>query len=357
MRIYLYILAGLTSALIGWSLGQFFITDLNFSEVPVEIFLFPCITISLAVGMVLNEIFLSSPTRTKLNMRAMPVPVAIAAGLGIVSGLFAGVLVQALFLPQLNIPPFIVRTLGWLCIGSSVGFAEGFTWRWRSIEAGNKQRFRKRFRTSIIAGFVASLSAALVFELLRVIIGPAIRGIAGIEDPLGFSILGILLGLAFSLTVSPSYMVALRAGTGFEYVDRDLAVNPVTQTGPTIKNSLRFISLAGSDQIEEGLSIQLPPDGKITIGSAAEVDIYLPEIPDYLAHIELRERESFLVAKGTGVEVNGSKVQINKSTTLKHNHILTFRVNHTHQHNNGGQKHGKGLYRFVYYNRFLDPQA
>jgi hypothetical protein len=357
VRVYLYVLAGLTSALIGWSLGQFFITDLKLLTNLPEIILFPCIAISLAVGMVLNEIFLSSPTRPKLNIRSMPVPVAIAAGLGLLAGLLAGALVQILFLPQLSIPPFVVRMLGWLCIGSSVGFAEGFTWRWRSIEAGNKRRFHQRFRTSIVAGSIASLLAALLFELLRLIIGPAIRGIAGIEDPLGFSILGILLGLAFSLTASPSYMVALRAGAGFEYVDRELEVNSVIQARPTIKNALQFISLAGTDQIEEGLSIQLPPTGKITIGSAANSDIYIPEMAEYAAYIELRERESFLIAKEAGIEINGSKIKLNQSATLKHNHILTFRVNQIQQQNNGEQKYGKGLYRFVYYNRFLDPQA
>ena len=356
MRIYLYILAGLTSALIGWNLGQFFIADLGLIQKLPEIILFPCIAISLAIGMVLNEIFLSSPTRPKLNLRSALIPITIAAVLGLIAGLIAGSLVQILFLPQLGIPSFIVRTLGWLCIGTSVGFAEGFTWRWRSIEAGNKRRFRKRFRTSVIAGTVASLAAAILFEILRLIIGPSIRSIAGLEDPIGFSILGILLGLAFSLTVSPSYMVALRAGAGFEYRDPETEIYPVNQSYPRINPSLKFISNSETDQIEEGLSIQLPASGKILIGAAPEADIYIPTTVDCVAQIDLQARKSLLRVKERGVEVNGEKIQINKSILLKHNHVLTFRVNQT-TNGMGEKQYGKEFYRFVYYNRFLDPQA
>jgi hypothetical protein len=350
MRIYLYMLAGVASALVGWNLGQFFIADLGlFSKLP-EIVLFPCIAVSLAVGMVLNEIFLSSPTRPKLNFRSAPIPIAIAASLGLGIGLGAGLFVQILFLPQLRIPSFIVRVFGWLCIGSSIGLAEGYTWRWRSIEAGNKRRFKKRFKTSIIAASSASLAAAILFEILRALIGQPIRELAGIEDPIGFSILGALLGLAFSLTASPSYMVALRAGAGFEY--SDIEDETKASKHPKIENSLRFISSSETNHIEEGLSIQLPAGGRIIIGSASGADIYIPGIADCAAHIEFRARDSILTATEADiVEVNGEKLSTNKSISLKHNHILTFRVGQKKEH------HGKNFYRFVYYNRFLDPQA
>jgi hypothetical protein len=350
MRSYLYIIAGITSALIGWSLGQFFITDLAFLNKLPEITLFPCIAASLALGMVLNEIFLSSPTRPKLNLRSAPIPIAIAAGLGLAAGLFAGLFVQLLFLPQLRIPSFIVRIFGWLCIGISTGLAEGYTWRWRSIEAGNKTRFKKRFKTSIIAGAMASLAAAVLFEIIRLVVGQPIREIAGIEDPIGFSILGGLLGLAFSLTGSPSYMVALRAGGGFEYSDIDRDTKKSHH--PRIESPLKFISLADTDYIEEGLSIQLPAQGKIIIGSAPGSNICIPGVPDCAAHIEFRARDSLLTASEPDtVEVNGEKISPGRPATLKHNHILTFRV--TNQKNS----HAKKFYRFVYYNRFLDPQA
>jgi hypothetical protein len=350
MRIYLYILAGMTSALIGWNIGQFFISDLGWLSKLPEIILFPCITISLAIGMVLNEIFLSTPTRPKLNFRSAPIPIAIAAALGLGVGLFAGLFVQLLFLPQLRIPAFIVRVVGWLCIGSAIGLAEGYTWRWRSIEAGNKHRFRKRFKTSLIAGSLASLAAAILFEVVRLLIGQPTREIAGIEDPIGFSILGALLGLAFSLTISPSYMVALRAGAGFEY--SDFAGERQQSECPRIADSLRFISLSDTKYVEEGLSIQLPAGGKVTIGSAPDTDIQIPGIADYAAYIEFKARDSLIVANNNDlIEVNGEKLSSNKPVLLKHNHIITFRATKKRSH------HAKEYYRFVYYNRFLDPQA
>ena len=351
MRIYLYIIAGIISALIGWNLGQFFISDIGLLGNLPEVVLFPCIAISLAIGMVLNEIFLSSPTRSKLNFRSAPIPIAIALGLGLSIGLAAGLFVQILFLPQLRIPSFLIRVFGWLCIGSSIGLAEGYTWKWRSIEAGNKRRFKKRLNTSVFAATAASLVAAILFELLRVLIGQPVRELAGIEDPIGFSILGALLGLAFSLTSSPSYMVALRAGAGFEYSDPN---DESHERGryPKIENSLRFIGDSTDDQIEEGLSIQLPAEGRILIGSASESTIYIPGIPDHVAHIEFRSRESFLTAHESDVvEINGEKLSANKPVSLKHNHILTFRV--TRETNSYAKKY----YSFVYYNRFLDPQA
>jgi hypothetical protein len=349
MRIYLYVLAGITSALIGWNLGQFFLTDLSvFRNLP-EIILFPCITISLAVGMVLNEIFLSSPTRPKLNLRVSLKSIIIATGLGLSMGLFVGLFVQLLFLPQFRIPAFFVRIFGWLCIGSSIGLAEGYTWRWRSIEAGDKKRFRQRFKTSIIASNLASLTAAIFFEIVRLFTGQLPRELAGIEDPIGFSILGALLGLAFSLTSSPSYMIALRAGKGFEYTGED---PNQSSHYPCIQGSLKFVSNSETDHIEEGLSIQLPVSGKITIGSDPDASLSIPELPPYIAYIELKSRESRLVVEPGGiVEVNGEQLKADKPKSLKHNSILTFYSKKQNISN------GKFVYRFVYYNRFLDPQA
>ena len=356
MRPYLYILAGLTSAIIGWNIGQFFISDLRLLQQLPEIILFPCIAISLSVGMVLNEIFLSSPTRTKLNLRTAPKPVYIATGLGLIFGLVAGILIQILLVPQLGIPDFIIRTLGWLCVGASVGFAEGYTWRWRSVAAGNKNRFRKRLKTSILAGLLSSLIAAMLFEILRLIIGAGIQSIADFEDPIGFSILGVLLGLAFSLTTSPSYMVALRAGAGFEYRDMDIQPSSNNQAYPHISPSLNFISSSEIDQIEEGLSIELPVNRKIIIGSASGADIHIPNIAECAAEIDLRSRESLLTPREIGIEINGDKIGPHKSIKLKHNNILTLYVSQK-LNDIGVNYDDKGFYRFVYYNRFLDPQA
>jgi len=352
MRIYLYILAGTTSALIGWNLGQFLLTDLGLFKQFPEISLFPCIAISLAIGMVLNEIFISNPTRPKICFRIAKTTLLSAAILGLLAGLIAGGISQILLLPY-PIPPEVVRTLGWLLIGSSVGLAEGLAWRSRSIEAGDPKRSQERLRTSIMAASGASLVAAGLFELIRTL-GEIPEALKSAEDPLGFAILGLLLGLVFSRTNSPSYMAALRAGAGFEYTgEKDEEIEPQPKID---KSLLKFVSDGGTDKIEEGLSIQLPTTGKIRIGSATKKTphIYLPEVPLHVADIEVKQREALLSPNAKSyhtIEVNGERLDSSRDIPLKHNYVLTF---HTR---NQGEIGDEKIYRFVYYNRFLDPQA
>lgn len=384
MRIYLYIIAGITSALLGWNIGQFFLTDLGlFTQFP-EITLFPCIAISLAFGMVMNEIFISNPTRPKRSLKTAKQPLLIALGLGTLSGLIAGIISQILFLPIIRVPTPIVRTLGWLLIGSSVGIAEGLSWRWYSIEAGSKKRFQQRLKTSVVAASGASFTAAILFELIRLNWGTMSAEFKGIEDPIGFSILGLLLGGVFSLTNSPSYIAALRAGRGFEYIEfkdvppqyiefnddpeepvesEDDPQNPlipkINQSYPAIdKSSLSFTTETeniNDDEIEEGLSIQLPGHGTIRIGCAVEnTHISIPGIPLHVADIKLEKRTATLIPDNQffyAIEVNGTRLKSRRSIPLKHNYVLTFYATSLNGINE------EKYYRFVYYNRFLDPQA
>lgn len=364
MRIYLYILAGITSALMGWNLGQFILTDLGLLKKVPEIVLFPCIAIFLAIGMVLTEIFISNPTRPKLSFRIAKQPLIIAAGLGLVSGLISGGIAQILFLPQIRVPTPIIRTLGWLLIGSSIGLAEGWTWKWRSIEAGDRKKFQQRLKTSVIAASIASFSAALLFELIRQLIGGKFpKELAGIEDPIGFSILGILLGLAFSISFdSPSYIPALRAGAGFEYTGKTYTESYGSQTTilskakPYIKiPTLKFVSNSEEEEIEEGLSIQLPTKGKIKIGSADKADVYIPEIPLHAADLVIEARETRLEPNSKyfyTIKVNGETLSTSNPMRLKHNFVLAFETL-----DSTGTSYETKTYRFVYYNRFLDPQA
>ncbi|MDJ0902161.1 MAG: hypothetical protein QNJ55_25500 [Xenococcus sp. MO_188.B8] len=367
MRIYLYLLAGITSALIGWNIGQFFIADIGLFNQAPEIILFPCIAISLAIGMVINEIFISTPTRPKLSFRIIRIPIIIATGLGLIAGLIAGSISQVLFLPEIPVPAAIVRMLGWLLIGSSVGLAEGLTWWWHSMEAGDPKRFQRRFKTSISAASGASLIAAFLFELIRILVqlisdGGVSKGFRALEDPLGFSLLGLLLGLAFSITNSPSYMAALRAGAGFEYedkgnyfVDDDLPITDEDDNYPRIDQKLlKFVSNSEEDKIEEGLSIQLPPTGKITIGSGEDDQIYIPELPPQLATLMLEHRKTLLIPNSKfyrKIKVNGYLLNSRKKILLKHNFVVAF---HTSKKDEFDEPK---IYRFVYYNRFLDPQA
>lgn len=361
MRIYFYILAGITSALIGWNLGQFLLTDLGFLAQLPSIVLFPCIAISLAVGMVFTEIFISNPTRPKSNLRIAFLPISIAAGLGLLAGLIAGSISEILFLPQIHVSARIVRIIGWLLIGGSTGIAEGVTWRWHSIEAGDRKRYQQRFWTSLIGSIAASLAAALIFEMLRQSLPGLVQDLKAYEDPIGFSILGILLGFVFSVSTSPSYMAALRAGAGFEYTgepvyNSDNEQNTATEY-PLIEKQesrLKFVSDSEADQIEEGLSIQLPGKGKIKIGSAKDTHIRIPGLPVYSADLELKPRETLLVPNQRfyrTLEVNGERLTSCKSIPLKHNYVLTFYPQ------DKGTTHEHKFFRFVYYNRFLDPQA
>lgn len=375
MRIYFYLLAGIISALLGWNIGQFFLTDLGILKQFPEVVLFPCIAISLAIGMVINEIFISNPTRPKINFRTAKIPLLIALLLGLVFGSVAGVFSQILFLPQNNVPTPLIRTFGWLVIGVSVGLAEGLTWRLRSIEAGDSKRFWQRFKISLLGASFASLVAALLFELVRSFLAgiasdpETVSNLRAIEDPIGFSILGLFLGLFFSISNSPSYMVALRAGAGFEYTgenyqgyededqysdnnDSYAALQNISHPYIEIPK-LKFVS-SQQDKIEEGLSIQLPSQGIIKIGSAKKAQICIPGLPLHCADLELKPREAILYPNPRyyrTIEVNGKHLGTNNPIALKHNYLLTF-----HPKEQDGFNHEK-FYRFVYYNRFLDPQA
>lgn len=360
MRRYLYILAGITSALLGWNLGQFFLTDLDLLKQFPEIVLFPCIAISLAIGMVMNEIFISNPTRPKLSFRIAKIPLLIAFGLGLLAGLIAGCISRILFLPQIPIPAVIVRILGWVLIGFSVGLAEGLSWCWHSMEAGDRKRFQRRLVISSTVATFTSLLAAVLFEVIR-LLGVISAQFRSIEDPLGFSILGLSLGSAFSFTNSPSYLGALRAGAGFEYtgpsyVDIDKELKSVNKSFPYIdKSTLKFVSEYDTYEIEEGLSIQLPGTGTIRIGSAVNKShIYIPDLPLHLADLVLKKNEAILSPNSEyfkNIEVNGERLKSRQNINLKHNYVLTFYTIYKESRND------KKIYRFVYYNRFLDPQA
>jgi hypothetical protein len=366
MRPYLYILAGLTSALLGWNLGQLILTDFGWLQPFPEVVLFPCIAISLAIGSVANEIFVSNPTRPKLSLKMLRFPLLIALGVGLLAGLVAGVVSQILFLPQIPVPAFFVRIFGWLVVGAAVGFAEGLSWRSHSIEAGNPQRFRQRLLVSVSAASLASLLAASIFELIRQLWETFPLALRAYEDPLGFALLGLCLGIAFSITnASPSYLPALRAGRGFEYTgddydDLDPNATVVLRDYPKIDRSyLKFVAHPSSgdqdeDEIEEGLSIQLPTKGVIRIGSAEKAQIQLPHLPLHAADIHFKGKEAILSPNQKfyrTVAVNGTRLGSRRNIPLKHNYVLTF---YTIDEDDIETPQN---YRLVFYNRFFDPMA
>ncbi|MEB3827022.1 hypothetical protein [Phormidium sp. CCY1219] len=367
MRPYLYILAGITSALLGWNIGQVFLSDLGWLKSFREVVLFPCIAISLAIGSVANEIFVSNPTRPQLSLRMLRIPLLIALGVGLVSGLVAGGISQILFAPQIKVPAFVVRIFGWLVVGASVGVAEGLSWRWHSLEAGNPKRFRQRLILSIIAASLASAIAASIFELIRQTLGTMPVAFKPYEDPLGFAVLGLCLGIAFSITnLSPSYIPALRAGKGFEYKGEDYGdIDPQKtiklQNYPRIDRALvKFISYRSQaeeeaeDEIEEGISIELPVKGIIRVGSAPVANLCLPHLPLHAADIKLAGQKAVLIPNAKSfytVAINGTRLGTRRNVSLKHNYVITFYT--VDKEDIEAPK----CYRLVFYNRFLDPMA
>ena len=115
-----------------------------------------------------------------------------------------------------------------------------------------------------------------------------------------------------------------------------------------------------TDKIEEELSIQLSPRGKAKIGSAQlkilgsqqfGVNICLPGLPLHIADLDLGPSQTILVPNlkfFNRIEYQGDPLTESTPIKLKHNDLITFYTE------NGNDKK---LFRFVYYNRFLDPQS
>ena len=69
-----------------------------------------------AMEEMMNEIFISSPTRPSLSLRKIRIPLLIALGLGLGFGLVGGGVSLVVLLPGVKIPPLNIRILVWLLI-------------------------------------------------------------------------------------------------------------------------------------------------------------------------------------------------------------------------------------------------
>lgn len=349
MRFYFYTISGIVSALIGWSISQILVIDLpqtaGLDSLPfyAELILFPIVAASLAVAMVVTEIFLSNPTRFKANKRVLPryfwPAIQTGLGAGLVAFLFFWVLRQS------GAPAFIVRVVAWSLIGLFTGLGEGLSWRLRSIEAATR-RANQRIQRAALYGLGAGFVAALVFEVLH-------KPLKAYADPIGFLILGISLGLSLSVAASPTYQTALRAGEGFESV---YGANNNRDRPRLNSSELRFASRDDYQNIEEGLSIQLPTTTTrpLTIGSREGADIYIPNIYLEAARLHISDRRVAIESLVEGaVAIQAWRIPEGTTPqTLRHNQILTF----YHAPNNESADDEK-YYRFVFYDRFLDPEA
>ena len=106
-----------------------------------------------------------------------------------------------------------------------------------------------------------------------------------------------------------------------------------------------------TDKIEEGLSIQLPPRGKVKIDSAQlkilgsqqfGVNICLPGLPLHIADLDLALSQTILVPNlnfFNRIEYFGDPLTESTPIKLRHKDLITF-----HAENGNAQK----LFRFVY---------
>lgn len=381
-RLSYYILSGIVAALFGWSLSQIFLIDLAnlFKQLPFlkdslnyfhdDIVLFPIVAACLAGAMVIADIFMSNPTRYKANRRELPPYLWRAIGIGLGAGLLSALISWILYAS--NLPKELVRVVAWCLIGFFTGLGESIVWRFRS-EEGETSKANRRMIRVILCGLIAGFVAAVLIEIIRRPIE-----LKGWEDPLGFFILGLSLGAFLSFGTSPSYQAALRAGQGFEFyfdksgIQQDNNEEQQNQSKeqekktkqqqdknekhlPKLQNPLlRFVTEDTEDDeekvIEEGLSIQLPTtlEKPIFIGSDPQADIYIPNIPSKCASLTQKNRMFILKClTEDSVRVNQDLKIKNESVTLRHNQIITLYY----------ETDNSMFYRFVFYNRFLDPEA
>lgn len=354
-RALFYTLAGIVSAIIGWfisqilliDLGQFFIKyTLLFNP---DFILLPFVGACLAAAMVVTEIFLSNPTRYRANRRVLPPYFWGALGTGAVAGVISAVCTSLLY--ATGTPSGIVRIVAWSLVGFFTGLGESFSWRLRSIEASSNQA-NQRIKKAILFGFGAGFGAAILVELIR-----SNMQLGGYEDPAGFLVLGLMLGLSLSFATAPTYQVALRAGKGFEPPSSEAPV--VSKNLPELKNNnLRFATRSSSSIIEEGLSIKLPSQttSPLIIGSGDTADIYIPHIPEECAALEVTNRQVTLTCYAhQKVKIQNLRMSQGDPKTLIHNQIITFY--HENENRQPNEEEDTKLYRFVFYDRFLDPQA
>ena len=353
MRQLLYILAGFLAGLIGVLVSHFILLTPIIDNILVKInlnysslILFPITSSSIAVSMVLAEIFLNNPTRIKDNLEVLGEPTKKAILIGITSGLVAAILL--IFVGEtttINASPFIL--IGWILVGATAGAADGFSWQFRTIEGGQKTRAITRLFVSITGGIFSGIIAFSLSQLLS----SKFSSLSDMEIIIGFIILGIVLALVLSQASAASLCFALRAGAGFELDDRESNFSRIRNRQLRFNFKSPHAQEGYEKRIEEGISIELPNRGKITIGSSQDSHIYVSVLPPHCAEIIINDRQVAVKSLKRGYVIVDNKVLgVNKIQQLKHNQILTFRA--------VKQELSRiKIVRFVFYDRFLDPQA
>jgi hypothetical protein len=387
IRTWFFLLAGITFANVGWNLGQFLTYDMGLDKLiprPEPIFM-GFTAFCLAFGFVLTELVVSHPFRSPWKTSKT---LWAAIGFGIFFGiLFAGIY-WAIDSPQFGRALFFsnwqgstFRWLAWSLVGIATVLAESLAWQTTNViekidksqvnaKSGTKKNRDSLIRLGITIAFslFAAFIASWLFEFLRTtqVVIANIASIKKFEAPSGLMLLGAFLGIAFSICTSPTYVASLRAGAGFEFREGNASIKGY------ILPPLKFVGgrFEGQKNIEEGLTIQLLSrslvgfvssflngdaskrsdviNNGILIGSDSNCHIQLDGIAPEICKI-INQDNSYILERSDDddsakVAVNGKEISSSEPQAIKHNTIITLYA--TNQ---------KDFYRFVYYNRFLDP--
>ncbi|NET43463.1 hypothetical protein [Okeania sp. SIO2B3] len=396
MRNWLYFIVGLLASVLGWSFSQILLVDFKpiwdsldltfFAQYPYLIKFF-IVTIFLAVAMVMAEVFFSHPTRLKQGWKVLKLPLRFAIVASILGAILSGIIS---FVLKLTIfPAWTIRLIDWLIIGLVIGFAEGITWllrTWSKLVL-NKTTIGgiQNDTTKVINHFVKSICLSLIVSLIVFIFSEIIIK----QDIWSFILLGTMLGFALSFTESPNSQFALKAGYGFERISggNTTTNNLNRQTYKDRRLKLVYAPSGNQLTIQEGLSIELPKTGNIIIGSDVEqADIIVNDLPGQIATIKINGRNATIenfsnnILKKLPSEIvikppetvnntapnpyaNISNQPENSSPNLDkdlelidypneielyHNTVITL-----YTKNQSSRKY----VRFVFYDRFLDPEA
>ncbi|MBD2195243.1 MULTISPECIES: hypothetical protein [Calothrix] len=360
-RLILYILSGIIAALLSWNFSQMIlriVRILSSGTLPFrpDFILLPVLAFFFAITMVATEIFLSNPTRYRNNfqtLRSYFIKTILWSFIaGIVAAFSTVILYEFTPLSATNI-----KRVAWCIVGLCTGICEGLSWRSRSIE-GLTERGNQRIKNTIIFGSIAGFSAALIIEKLLTHNSLPQE----YHEPFGFLTFGLILGTFLCFATSPTSQVALRAGEGLESINpqviKEEILTGVIRDRPKLKPKGGFqfviepdntgVNAKEPDVIEEGLSIQLPAGRIITIGGSTDDDIYLPKIPPQCAVIQVKIPYAEITCHHQSVvEIypQPKKKSSDSKYNLWHNQVITFK-----------NPDGEEFYRFVFYDRFLDPQ-
>ncbi len=377
IRFILYILSGSFAALIGWNVSTIIIDIVKWITERItgnsaltftpDFIVLPCLAFFFAIVMVGTEIFLSNPTRNRNNWRKFRTYFLRTLLLGIFSGVIAAV--GTFFVYKGTGVAIEVKRYAWGIVGLSTGLCESLSWLSRREKNLTNKGNLRILKTSVFGAIAGVLSAFLAENLSRFRIFSDIY-----DEPFSFFIFGGALGLFLSLATSPTFQVALRAGEGLEAIDHkkleeDDARGIKRKRDPNLsfamlkqQGGLRFVveppnegkNAKEPNVIEEGLSILLATNRAITIGGDPDDDIYLPQIPESCAkvrvlfqsaEIAIEQNQPSVVILSPTPRPKTNNDQKTKIYTLRHNQVITFK-----------SQYAEKLYRFVFYDRFLDPQ-